>query len=117
MLVRNVLFPEPDGPIIVISSPLLQFMMKGWKRILVSASPAPGSIESLVGKLKPTKVLLSATTTPFENDPDLLKKLDQFAAANKQIDFYLGGTGALDYAKNKTLQSIHVTSSIEETLR
>ncbi len=97
---------------------LLQFMMKGWKTILVGASPAPGSIEALVEKLKPTKVLLSATTTiPFENDPDLLKKLDQFAAANKQIDFYLGGIGALDYAKSKTLQAIHVTSSIEDTLR
>lgn len=96
---------------------LLQFMMKGWKTILVGASPAPGSIESLVVKLKPVKVLLSATTTsPFENDPDLLKKLDQFATANKQIDFYLGGTGALDYAKNKTLQAIHVTSSIEDIL-
>ena len=97
---------------------LLQFMMKGWKTILVGASPAPGSIESLVEKLKPAKVLLSATTTtPFENDPDLLKKLDQFAANNKHINFYLGGTGALDYAKNKTLQAIHITNSIEETLR
>lgn len=96
---------------------LLQFMMKGWKTILVGASPAPGSIESLVDKLKPEKVLLSATTTiPFENDPDLLKKLDRFAATNKQIDFYLGGTGALDYTKNKTLQAIHIISSIEETL-
>jgi len=97
---------------------LLQFMMKGWKTILVGTSPAPGAIESLVEKLKPAKVLLSATTTtPFDNDPDLLKKLDQFAAANKHIDFYLGGTGALDYAKNKTLKAIHVTSSIEEALR
>lgn len=96
---------------------LLQFMMKGWKTILVGASPASGSIESLIGKLKPQKVLLSATTTsPFENDPDLLKNLDQFATANKEIDFYLGGSGALDYAKNKTLQAIHVTSSIEDIL-
>jgi len=96
---------------------LLQYMIKGWKTILVGASPAPGSIESLIEKLKPVKVLLSATTTaPFENDPDLIKRLDQFAAANKQIDFYLGGTGALDYAKNKKLQAIHVTNSIEETL-
>jgi MerR family transcriptional regulator, light-induced transcriptional regulator len=97
---------------------LLQFMMKGWKTILVGASPAPGSIESLVGKLKPAKVLLSATTTtPFEHDPDLLKKLDQFAAVNRHIDFYLGGRGALDYAMNKTLQAIRVTSSIEDTFR
>ena len=97
---------------------LLQFMTKGWKTILVGASPAPGSIESLVEKLKPVKVLLSATTTaPFENDPDLLKRLDQFAVDHKQINFYLGGTGALDYTKNKTLGGIHVTNSIEDTLR
>jgi len=96
---------------------LLQFMMKGWKTILVGASPAPGSIESMVAKLNPTKVLLSASTTvPFENDPGLLNKLDQFAAANKQIDFYLGGAGSLDYAKNKTLQAIQVTNSIEDIL-
>lgn len=95
---------------------LLQFMMKGWKTTLVGASPAPGSIESLVEKLKPAKVLLSASTMkPFENDPDLLMKLDQFAVNNKHIDFYLGGTGALNYAKNKTLQAIRVTCSIEDT--
>jgi len=97
---------------------LLQFMMKGWNTILVGASPAPGSIESLVEKLKPAKVLLSATTTiPFESDSDLLKRLDQFAVDNKQIDFYLGGTGALEYTKDKTLRAIHVTDSIEEALR
>lgn len=125
---RNYQFRE-DAPLIVgaclpferheipLHILLIQFMMRGWKTILIGASPAPGSIESLVEKLKPVKVLLSATTTtPFENDPDLLNKLDQFAAANKQIDFYLGGAGALDYAKNKTLQAIQVTSSIEDIL-
>lgn len=97
---------------------LLRYMMKGWKTVLVGASPAPGSIELLVEKLKPKKVLLSATTTlPFENNSDLLRKLDQFATANKHIDFYLGGAGALDYATNETLQAIHVTNSIEETFR
>ncbi|MFJ7935752.1 MerR family transcriptional regulator [Sporosarcina sp. NPDC096371] len=97
---------------------LLQFMQKGWRTMLVGASPAPGSIELLVEKLKPAKVLLSATTTaPFENDPDLLKRLDQFAVDNKHIDFYLGGTGALAYTTNKKLRAIHVTNSIEETLR
>ena len=32
---------------------LLQFMLRGWKTVLVGASPAPGAIESLVRKLKP----------------------------------------------------------------
>lgn len=97
---------------------LLQFMMKGWKTILVGASPAPGSIESLVVKLKPAKVMLSASTmTPFENDADLLDRLDRFAVDNPQVDFYLGGVGALKYTVNKTLRAIHVTNSIEEALR
>ncbi|WP_255452171.1 MerR family transcriptional regulator [Sporosarcina sp. ANT_H38] len=95
---------------------LLQFMMRGWRTLLVGASPAPGSVESLVKKLKPSKVLLSATTTiPFEMDPGLLMNLDQFAAENEHIDFYLGGAGGLEYAMNKKLRAIHVTNSIEAT--
>lgn len=94
---------------------LLQFMIKGWKTILIGASPAPGSIESLVRKLKPTKVLLSATTTiPFEKDPNLLKSLDEFAAKNREIDFYLGGSGSIQYTAGMTLRAIHVTDSIED---
>ncbi|OKL38388.1 MerR family transcriptional regulator [Domibacillus mangrovi] len=96
---------------------LLQFMLKGWKTILIGASPAPGSIESLVRKLKPTKVLLSATTTiPFEKDPNLLKSLDEFASKNKEIDFYLGGSGSIQYTVGMTLRAIHVTDSIEDII-
>ncbi|MEG0384120.1 MAG: MerR family transcriptional regulator [Solibacillus sp.] len=106
-------FEQHEIPIHIL---LLQFMMKGWKTILVGASPAPGAIESLVEKLKPAKLLLSATTTlPFENDPDLLNRLDQFAADNKHTEFYLGGKGAVDFAMDKTLRAICVTNSIEET--
>lgn len=84
---------------------LLQFMIKGWKTILIGASPAPGSIESLVRKLKPSKVLLSATTTiPFEKDSQLLSNLDQFAAENRKIDFYLGGSGSIQYTAGMTLR-------------
>lgn len=91
--------------------------MQGWKTILIGASPAPGSIESLVKKLEPVIVVLSATTTiPFETDRNLLNSLDQFAVEHPQIDFYLGGTGALDYTKNKTLCAIDITNSFEETL-
>lgn len=107
-------FEQHEIPLHIL---LLQFMMKGWKTILIGASPAPGSIESLVKKLKPAKVILSATTTiPFETDSNLLNSLDQFAFEYPQIDFYLGGTGALDYAKSKKLRAIYVTNSIEETL-
>ncbi len=107
-------FEQHEIPIHIL---LLQFAMKGWKTMLVGASPAPNSIESLITKLKPTKVLLSATTTiPFEFDPNLLIRLDQFAVENRQTDFYLGGAGSIVYAENKSLRAINVTNSIEETL-
>ena len=96
---------------------LLQFMMRGWKVILVGASPAPGSIEALVQKLKPSIVLLSATTTlPFEENPELLPKLDQFATENDAVKFFIGGAGSVRYVADKKLQTIRVANSIEEVL-
>ncbi|WP_285766147.1 MerR family transcriptional regulator [Peribacillus sp. SI8-4] len=96
---------------------LLQFMLRGWKTTLIGASPAPGSIQSLITRLKPVKVLLSASTTlPFEKDPDLLSTLDLFAAENKEIEIFLGGAGAIQYTKDKTINNICVTNSIEEIL-
>ena len=97
---------------------LLRFMMKGWKTQLIGASPAPGSIESLVGKLKPAVVLLSATTTiPFETDPHLLRRLDQFAEKQNDIAFYLGGQGAITYLSSYNPSAIIVTNSIDDILR
>ncbi len=96
---------------------LLQSMLRGWKTKLIGSSPAPGSIESLVVKLKPAIVLLSASTTiPFEKDPDLLKKLDQFASENNKIKFYLGGKGSLEYTKNHHLHTIVVNNVIDDIL-
>ncbi len=96
---------------------LMRFMMKGWKTQLVGASPAPGAIESLVSKLKPDVVLLSATTTiPFETDPGLLQRLDQFAQEQKDISFYLGGQGAITYTYDNKPSAIHITNSIEDIL-
>ncbi len=97
---------------------LLQAMMKGCKTVLIGASPAPGSIEAMVEKLKPKKVLLSATTTiPFTKDPELLDKLDHFAGENKAIEFYLGGAGSIEFMKGRILSNIHVTNEIEEVLQ
>ena len=94
---------------------LLYFLMKGWRTILIGSSPAPGSIESLVGKLKPDLVLLSASTIlPFEKDPTIIQNLDQFAAENKHIKFYLGGRGSLEYTKNHPLRTIIVGDVIDE---
>lgn len=97
---------------------LLQFMMKGWKTQLIGASPAPGAIESLVSKLKPDVVLLSATTTiPFETDPHLLERLEQFAEKQKDIAFYLGGQGAVTYLADYKPRAIIVTNAISDILK
>lgn len=94
---------------------LLQFMMKGWKTQLVGASPAPGSIESLVVKLQPDIVLLSASTTaPFEQAPTLFSSLEQFAASQKNISFFIGGEGAIRYLENKKMSSIQLVRTVED---
>ena len=96
---------------------MMRFMMKGWKTQLVGASPAPGAIESLVNKLKPQVVVLSATTTiPFESEPDLLKRLDQFAESHQDIKFYLGGQGVDTYQTDYQPKSLVLTSSIDDIL-
>ncbi len=96
---------------------LLQFMMKGWRTILIGASPAAGSIEALVTKLKPEKVLLSAVTEmPFKKNPQLLDELDSFAMENNEIQFYLGGPGGVEFASGKKLAAIHVTDTIEKII-
>ncbi|WP_277584875.1 MerR family transcriptional regulator [Psychrobacillus antarcticus] len=96
---------------------LLQFMLRGWKTVLIGASPAPGAIESLVQKLKPKIVLLSASTTlPFEKDSKLIRRLDQFASEQEQTTFYLGGMGSHLYLKEKKLKSIHISKDLEQII-
>jgi len=96
---------------------LMHFMLEGWKTQLIGTSPAPGAIESLVDKLKPDVVLLSVTTAfPFEKDPGLLERLDQFAEKLKDVPFYLGGQG-ISYLSNYKPRAITVTNSIEDILR
>lgn len=94
---------------------LLQLMLNGWKTVLVGASPAPGAIQSLIKTIRPQKVLLSATTTlPFEINPDMIAELDRFAADHQEIDFYLGGRGALLYQSQLPLQSISIAETIDQ---
>jgi hypothetical protein len=94
---------------------LLQAMMTGWKSFLVDSSPAIGAIESLVTHFQPRIVLLSAITTlPFQQYPTLLYQLDEFAAKNPSIKFYLGGPGSLDYLKNKKINFVTVANSLED---
>lgn len=95
---------------------LLFAMLKGWRTFLVGASPAPNSIESIVEKLKPKVVLLSASTTiPFE-DRQSLERLDQFAGLHKETAFYMGGAGSIEFLRDKNLQHIVVTNDYDNLL-
>lgn len=108
-------YEQHEVPVLIL---LIQAMLKGWKTILIGASPAEGSIEMTVQKLEPDKVLLSATTTfPFEQDPGILTKIDRFASDCKKTQFYIGGPGAVKYLANRSqLQYIHLTHTLDEVL-
>lgn len=106
-------YEQHEVPVLIL---LIQAMLKGWKTILIGASPAEGSIEKTVQKLEPEKVILSATTTfPFEQDPAILTKLEKFASDCKKTQFYIGGPGAVTYLANRSqLQYIHLTHTLDE---
>ncbi|HLO13157.1 MAG TPA: MerR family transcriptional regulator [Pseudoneobacillus sp.] len=107
-------FERHEIPVLLL---LLKFMLRGYRTIMVGSSPAPGAMESIIKSLKPAKVLLSAITTkPFEEHPTLLEDLEQFAATQPTIDFYLGGSGSLVYTEGKQLKSIRVTNEVVEIL-
>ncbi|MFE8700768.1 MerR family transcriptional regulator [Cytobacillus sp. FJAT-54145] len=98
---------------------LLLAMLKGWKTVFVGATPAEGSIEKTIEKLQPNRVVLSAiTTVPFEKDPNLLLKLDQFAANIKHTSFYIGGPGTYKFLTEckVKLRNIQYTDSLDEIL-
>ena len=66
-------------------------------------------------KLKPNKVLLSATTTiPFDKDPHLIERLEYFASNHPDTEFYLGGAGSMEYASEMNLQVIQLTNSLDD---
>lgn len=106
-------YEQHDIPVLIN---LLQTMLKGWNTILLGASPAPGAIESTIEKLKPAKVMLSIITSfPFEKDPLVLSKLDQFPS-HSQSKFYLGGSGVAQIPSEIKLQFIQITHSLEDIL-
>ncbi|WNF38477.1 MerR family transcriptional regulator [Bacillaceae bacterium IKA-2] len=106
-------YEQHDIPLLIN---LLQTMLKGWNTILLGASPAPGAIEAMIKKLKPEKVMLSIITSfPFEKNPLVLSKLDQFASKS-QTKFYLGGSGVAHIPSDTKLQFIQVAHSLEDIL-
>ena len=96
---------------------LLQAMMSGWQTIAAGPSPKLSSIEYLVQRLKPDKLLLSATTSiPFKTHPDLYKELEAIAERNPEVEFYLGGQGAMDHEIFLEVDKIRIANSLKDVL-
>lgn len=97
---------------------LLHAAIAGWRTVLIGSSPALGAIESLIVKLQPQVVLLSAMTTqPFELYPRAIKELDDFAISQKDIQFYIGGAGTFRFLNQADLRAIYMTNDLGEILK
>lgn len=107
-------FEQHEIPVHMI---LLLAAQMGWRSLFFCPRPAVGAIEQAVEQLQPRKVVLSAVTThPFEQVEGLLERLDIFAAKHPYTHFYLGGKGAMRYARGKELLAIILTDDINEVL-
>lgn len=96
---------------------LLQFMVRGWKSFMIGASPASGSIESLVERLRPKFVLLSASTTvPLKQHPETMEKLNEFAKNYPKIKFFAGGKGMESYLHTHHLDAIKFAPDLNAIL-
>ncbi|RHW34716.1 MerR family transcriptional regulator [Lysinibacillus yapensis] len=97
---------------------LLEAMVRGWKTFFIGFSPAPGSIQAIVERLNPKKVILSASTLlPFQHYPTLLEELDEFARKHPETEFYLGGTGSMLYCDDLAPKHLKLTNDINEVFR
>lgn len=101
-----------DLPLCIL---LLKAQLRGYRVYLISSSPAPGSIEQLIIYFKPQIVLLSAMSElPFTTYPDVLPKLDLFAANHPEVQIFIGGIGAKEFIKTNTLQTIQYINNLED---
>lgn len=86
---------------------LVQCSMRGYRTMMLGQSPAPNAIESIVDRMNPSYVLLSASTdAPLQNGLNELKTLDQFASKKTNTLFLLGGAAAMNTAEQITLNAI-----------
>lgn len=94
---------------------LLQLKMKGWRTTRIGASPKFSAIETLIGRMQPQKVMLSATTViPFQKDKHLMERLDRIAENYPHIDFYIGGKGVWHYTEIIKPKHMHVSFPIDD---
>lgn len=97
---------------------LLQLEIRGWRTIRIAASPKFSSIEKLIERIKPKKVLLSASTLqPFQRDPDLLDKLDKIANKHSHISFYIGGSGVWKYTDIVKPKHLMISYTIDDIIK
>ncbi len=93
----------------------------GWNTRFLGYSPAPSAIENAVVRMQPQLVLLSITTLePLQTMPGGLEwfaHLDQFAGAQKQTDFYLGGPEPILAVCAKDLTYIHAAPDLPAFLQ
>src|SRR5699024_12512260 len=97
---------------------LLQLEIQGCRTIRIAASSKYSSIEKLIERIKPKKVLLSASTLqPFQIDPDLLDKLDKIANKHSHISFYIGGSDVWKYTDIVKPKHLMISYTIDDIIK
>src|SRR5690625_819501 len=97
---------------------LLQLEIRGWRTIRIAASPKFSSIEKLIERIKPKKVLLSASSLqPFQRDSDLLDKLDKIANKQSHISLYIGGSGVWKYTDIVKPKHLMISYTIDDIIK
>lgn len=97
---------------------LLQFMLLGYRSVMLGASPAPKAIEASIEKTKPQIVILSSLTTAgLEDHLKTIYELDDFAENYPKTRFYIGGVGAMEMLTAKPLKNIQLTNNLDDILQ
>ncbi len=128
--IRRTIDVAPDAPLVLgsclpgehheipVHILLVQYMLKGYRTLMLGQSPAPTAIQDTVELTNPKIVLLSATTDiPFTKDPNLLKCMDDFASQFPHITFCLGGKGCAKALAHYKVQHIVYTDTFEDALK
>ena len=128
--IRRTIDITPDAPLVLGSCLpgehheipmhilLVQFMLKGYRTLMLGQSPAPTAIRDTVVLTNPKMVLLSASTDiPFTKNPDLLKSVDDLASQFPHITFCIGGNGCAKALAQYTLQHVYFTENFTDALK
>lgn len=96
---------------------LLQLEIRGFRTIRIAPSPKFSSIEQLIKRISPDKVLLSASTIqPFQKEPHLLEMLDRIAKKHENVSFYIGGNGVWKYTEVVKPKHMKISYTLDDIL-